>query len=134
MSKEKQIEEMTKDLGIAFQLAGTTRFGAVAEILVNAGYRKASDVAKLEEKLADVTANWQKIHDGYDNDCIEHYNKGRSDAIVEIIDTVYEILQELKDDYLVAEDIREACALRHGMIKVVELKKKYTESEKDNGN
>ncbi len=43
MRKEKQIEEMAKDLGIAFQLAGTTRFGAVAEVLVNAGYRKQSE-------------------------------------------------------------------------------------------
>ena len=43
MTPEKQIEEMAKDLGIAFQLAGTTRFGAVAEILVNAGYRKIHD-------------------------------------------------------------------------------------------
>jgi hypothetical protein len=46
MNRDKQIEEMAKDLGIAFQLAGTTRFGAVAEVLVNAGYRKASDVAR----------------------------------------------------------------------------------------
>ena len=40
---KEQIEEMAKDLGIAFQLAGTTRFGAVAEVLVNAGYRKQSE-------------------------------------------------------------------------------------------
>ena len=35
MDKQKQIEEMTKDLGIAFQLTGTTRFAPVAEILVD---------------------------------------------------------------------------------------------------
>ncbi len=46
MNRDKQIEEMAKDLGIAFQLAGTTYFGAVAEVLVNAGYRKAPEVAK----------------------------------------------------------------------------------------
>ena len=40
---KEQIEEMAKDLGIAFQLAGTTRFGAVADVLVNAGYRKQSE-------------------------------------------------------------------------------------------
>ena len=45
MTKEKQIEEMAKDLGLAFQLAGTTSFCAVAEVLVNAGYRKADEVA-----------------------------------------------------------------------------------------
>ena len=51
---DKQIEEMAKDLGIAFQLAGTTRFGEVAEVLVNAGYRKASDVAR--EILTEISS------------------------------------------------------------------------------
>lgn len=44
MDKQKQIEEMveelTKDMGIAFQLSGTTRFAPVAEMLVECGYRK----------------------------------------------------------------------------------------------
>jgi hypothetical protein len=40
---KEEIEAMAKDLGIAFQLAGTTRFGAVAEILVNTGWRKQSE-------------------------------------------------------------------------------------------
>lgn len=48
----KQIEEMAKALGIAFQLAGTTRFGEVAEVLVNAGYRKESEVAT--EIISDI--------------------------------------------------------------------------------
>jgi hypothetical protein len=38
--QEKQIEEMAKDMGIAFQLSGTTRFGPVAECLVESGYQK----------------------------------------------------------------------------------------------
>ena len=38
--KQKQIEELAKDIGIAFQLAGTTRFGAVAEILADSWQRK----------------------------------------------------------------------------------------------
>ena len=46
MSIDNQIEEMAKTLGIAFQLAGITRFSEVAEVLVNAGYRKASEVAR----------------------------------------------------------------------------------------
>ena len=60
MNRDKQIEEMAKDLGIAFQLAGTTRFGEVAEILVNAGYRKSTDLAReiFEEieRLFDLNA------------------------------------------------------------------------------
>lgn len=38
--EEKQIEEMAKDIGISFQLAGTTRFGAVAEELISLGWIK----------------------------------------------------------------------------------------------
>ena len=40
--KEKQIEEMAKDMGVSFQLAGTTRFGAVAEALIRFGWIKPS--------------------------------------------------------------------------------------------
>jgi hypothetical protein len=50
---------MAKDLGIAFQLAGTTRFGAVAEVLVNADYRKASDVA---EEIIEMIINEPTDH------------------------------------------------------------------------
>ena len=62
MDRKEQIEEMAKDLGIAFQLAGTTRFGAVAEVLVNADYRKASaDVVEVvrcrECKFSYITRN-----------------------------------------------------------------------------
>ena len=45
MNTDKQIKEMAKDLGIAFQLAGTTQFSAVAEVLVNAGYHKGQNDA-----------------------------------------------------------------------------------------
>lgn len=45
--KIERIKELAKDMGIAFQLAGTTRFGPVAESLVEAGYRKESDTAQL---------------------------------------------------------------------------------------
>ena len=51
MSRDEQIEKMAKDLGIAFQLAGTTRFGAVAEVLVEAGYRKASEIFEEIDKI-----------------------------------------------------------------------------------
>ena len=42
--KQKQIEDMVKelakDMGIAFQLANTTRFGVIAGDLIEIGYRK----------------------------------------------------------------------------------------------
>lgn len=59
MTKDEQIKEMAKDLGIAFQLAGTTRFTDVAEILVNAGWCKTSDVIdEIFEELAKATGEW----------------------------------------------------------------------------
>lgn len=45
MDKQQQIEELAKDIGIAFQLAGTTRFGAVAEILADKWQRKLPENA-----------------------------------------------------------------------------------------
>ena len=44
--EDQKFKEIAKDLGIAFQLAGTTNFGAVAEVLFNAGYRKDSEIAR----------------------------------------------------------------------------------------
>ena len=61
MNRDKQIEEMAKDLGIAFQLAGTTRFGEVAEVLVNAGYRKTSDIAR--EIISEIEQTQKEIND-----------------------------------------------------------------------
>ena len=40
MNKEDKIKELTKDMGIGFQLSGTTRFGPVAAELVEMGYKK----------------------------------------------------------------------------------------------
>lgn len=47
----------------------------------------------------------------------------------EVIDEVVELLEELKDDYCLDEDIRAACGVRYAMIKVDELKNKYTEGK-----
>lgn len=105
MSKEKQIDEMAKychfyedgnctlceELWVACD--SKCDMCDFAKRLYNAGYRKASDVVKLEEKLADVTANWQKIRDAYDADCVEHYKKGRSEVAREIIEVI-EIVRE----------------------------------------
>ena len=90
-----------------------------ATALYNAGYRKYSDVVKLEEKLADVTANWQKLHDAYDADCIEHYNKGRFEVAREIFEEIKSVWKE-GHGFIDCEDL-------------FKLKKKYTESEKDDG-
>ena len=115
MSKDKQIEEMAKaifancDCGLFEDEAYI-----IAEFVIEEqGYRKASEIEELEARLADVTSNWQKIHDSYTADCIEHYNKGRSDVAREIFE---EIEQEIKNH-----------GICYAQRKIVELKKKYTE-------
>ena len=59
---KQMIEEMAKDLGIAFQLAGTTRFGAVAEILVDKWQRKIpeSSVVVSKQVWEEHIENWDK--------------------------------------------------------------------------
>jgi hypothetical protein len=65
MTKDKQIKEMAKDLGIAFQLAGTTRFGDVAEVLVNAGYRKSTDLAREIFELVECAFSPALVYEGH---------------------------------------------------------------------
>ena len=77
MDKQKQIEEMVKelakDMGIAFQLANTTRFGVIAADLIGIGYRKIPEgaVVLTEEEYKTLldSGGW---HEG---DCI-----GRTEA------------------------------------------------------
>ena len=76
MNKDKQIKEMAKTLGIAFQLAGTTRFGEVAEVLVNAGYRKASEVAReIFEEIDEIAYRYLNDADYSGGDMIYDLNE-----------------------------------------------------------
>lgn len=43
---EEEIKEMVKTLGIAFQLTTSRNFKDIAEILINADYRKVSEIAR----------------------------------------------------------------------------------------
>ena len=86
MNRDKQIGEMAKTLGIAFQLSGTTRFGEVAEILVDAGYRKSTDVAReIFEEIEEIFR--QHTDGGYylNNAWIPEYlNPYTQDAVAEL--------------------------------------------------
>lgn len=130
MNRDKQIKEMAKIMrkrrreisedtkGLAkLEAQGKTITDDFAEVLYDAGYRKASDITELEEKLADVTANWQKIHDAYTEDCREHYNKGRSDVAREIFEEIEDVLV----DMCMAED----AYIPYPFTFLEELKKKY---------
>ena len=86
MDKQKQIEEMAKDLGIAFQLAGTTRFGAVAEILVD----KYQAIKQTRKETAEKFAEMAKSR-GNDISTFEHrYGAVRFDRIDEICKEITE--------------------------------------------
>ena len=54
-----------------------------------------------------------------------------SEVAREIFEEIEELLEELKDDYRADDEIRKACGVRYAMIKVAELKKKYTEEAGD---
>lgn len=115
-----------------------------ATALYNAGYHKASEVAELEAKLADVTANWQKIHNAYDADCIAHYNKGRSDVAKEIEKYLLNYHENRSKEYMSMhiknkKQLQIATAYYQGLSNAVtfalnaiaELKKKYAESSNE---
>jgi hypothetical protein len=115
MSKEKQIEEMAKDVKIAHDeekyLTSDKSIKAIAEHLYNAGYRKSSDVA--EEIFAEIDREiWLALESNYkardrrqmiviahgsstiDRDFIE-YVSGKIDTLRGIND----FLAELKKKY-----------------------------------
>lgn len=68
----KMIEEMAKDMGIAFQISGTTRFSKIAEMLVSYGYRK------IQEGAVVLTGTEkQKLLHGM-------YEQGKFDALADL--------------------------------------------------
>jgi hypothetical protein len=68
---KQMIEEMAKDMGIAFQISGTTKFATIAEMLVSYGYRKIPDgVVVLTESKEEL------LH--------EMYEQGKFDAMADL--------------------------------------------------
>jgi replicative DNA helicase len=107
MNKDNQIQEMAKDLGIAFQLAGTTRFGAVAEVLVNAGYRKASEVAEeifaeIEKEIeAALESNYRAKKEHYNHSVVPNYDNFNAmcDGKIYAMRGLLDFIAELKKTY-----------------------------------
>lgn len=104
MSKDKQIEEMAKVIKSSLDGLGSENFNFTgdeistmfAEALYNAGYRKASDVAReiFEEidKIVDKHYN-NHIFGNNDLDDLEH------DAIINFSDDVIYDIDKLKKKY-----------------------------------
>ena len=63
----------------------------------------------------EVLSSWQKIHDSYDADCIEHYKYGRAEVAREIFEEIEKVV-----GYALCVDLTDWSAFN-------ELKKKYTE-------
>ena len=103
--REKLIGEMAKTLGIAFQLAGTTRFGEVAEVLYNAGYRKSTEVAEeifgeIEEMLnmqAKIVCQTRAKHEETDSPMLSFI--AQLDGRLYSLRVVEEHIAELKKKY-----------------------------------
>jgi hypothetical protein len=79
-----------------------------------------ADVVPKSE-VEDYKHNWQKIHDSYNEDCLEHYNKGRQDATREIFEEIEKYkrspMPECKPVYVINDS------------SFAELKKKYAEDK-----
>ena len=87
---------------------------SVKRVLIQA--QEADVVPKSEYE--EVLSNWQKIHDSYTTDCIDHYNKGRTEVAREIFEEL-EAIPKDQPSYVLYVLLTK---------KIAELKKKY-ESE-----
>ena len=84
----------------------------IKEVLNNA---PTADVDKIKSEVEDYKRCWQKIHDSYNADCIEHYNNGRQEVAREIFEEIDSMCIDLFGNF------------NHG--RYIKLKKKYTEGE-----
>ena len=80
-----------------------------------------ADVVPKSE-VEDYRHCWQKIHDSYNADCLEHYNKGRQEVAREIFEEI--------EKCLISSDVLPNCCRLADINKIVELKKKYTDGER----
>ena len=103
------MKEMDEQRAYTINMLGESLEPAKAEL-------EAYQNAKRE--VEEYKHNWQKIHDSYNADCLEHYNKGRQDAAREIFEEI--------DTMIFGSIIPNDCAII-GIAKLAELKKKYTE-------
>ena len=80
-------------------------------------------VEQYKDKLEDYKDCWYKIHDSYNADCLESYNKGRQKSAREIFEDMQSCLIQRHWNGL------DIVTFEFDAVKYAELKKKYTESE-----
>ena len=93
---------------------GETTIKCVERAIHNA---PTADVVPRSE-YDEVLSNWQKIHDSYTTDCIDHYNKGRQEV-------AREIFEEIRDCRIVSS--HSACGFL--IYDVYNIEKKYIEKK-----
>lgn len=101
--KKQAIEEMAKDMGVSFQLAGTTRFGAVAEALIRFGWIKPSKdsvvLSKEEfELLTDIKDLQQQVQDSLSN-MSEDFERIEKQTRKETAEKIYKLVDNNLDLY-----------------------------------
>lgn len=68
----------------------------------------------------EVLSSWQKIHDSYDADCIEHYKYGRAEVAREVFKEIE------KHKQIIVEGVKPVYTLKERELE--ELKKKYIQN------
>ena len=81
----------------------------------------AADVVPKSE-YDEVLSNWQKIHDSYNSDCIEHYKYGRAEVARKIFEEIDVLVDDWKHSHIQSIQF---------IAELAELKKKYTEGERE---
>ena len=84
-------------------------------------FRQKTLLQNAKSEYGEVLENWQKIHDSYTTDCIDHYNKGRQEVAREIFEEIETQLNEFNGSW--------ADTVINTQYLIAELKKKYTEVE-----
>ena len=142
MNRDKQIEEMAKDICECFNENGTCyqddkpcdcRCDSFtdAQYLYEKGYRKASEVEKEIADLKAIAEQYQKQFE----ECYEEKAKIASDVAREIFEEIEKTAKDairILDRYSVIPMLREAktSCYKDLLGYIAELKKKYTEDGK----
>ena len=103
MNKDKQIEEMAKDIDVICDAFGRVNFYRTAELLTAKGYRKASDVAReIFEEIENALELLQRcVEEGRKNDGIKYQQL--HDGRILSIEAVEYFVDELKNKYTEGE-------------------------------
>lgn len=111
-SLEDKIKELAKDMGIGFQLSGTTRFGPVAAELVEMGYQriKKDDIIISREEYEKYQNLKRDVEYSFE------YNQGYTDGQIKgSKETAEKCIRLIKETYFTKEALCEFIAKQFGV-------------------